>query len=63
MLNKINVIQRSMNKMLVVTLGPVGSPLLDQREETDNLFLVKSLLGTIFIEHPLPWAEGGLSEL
>ena len=50
--------------MLVVMPGSVGSPLFDHLEETNNLlFLVKSLLSTIFIEYPLTWIERGLSEL
>ena len=50
--------------MLVVMPGSVGSPLFDRNEETNNLlFLVVSLLSTIFIEYALTWVERGLSEL
>ena len=45
--------------MLVVMPGSVGSPLFDHLEETNNLlFLVKSLLSTIFIEYPPIWVDG-----
>ena len=40
--------------MLVVMPGSVGSPLFDRNEETNNLlFLVVSMLSTIFIEYAL----------
>lgn len=48
--------------MPVVTPHPVESPLFNHSQEMSNLlFLVQSVLSTIFIQYPLTWVARGLS--